>query len=156
MTFKDIVGFVLLFALVGCSAPEVRPPEPSPSPRELGTLGISNAQADSLPAPAQTIEPPPEEQFQAPASTSEKADATQQPSTEVISISFPAQGKTLQENIALTGPGGRDILTLERSDLSIQVLEDTGDRYRVICLHCDPDRPYQAGFIAKEFVEITH
>ena len=156
MTFRKIIALVLLISTSGCSAPEVRPPEPSPSPRELGTLGIANAQAGSLSSSSRTEEATPSEKgLEEPPPQENQEDSQQPPEPQNQPISFPAEGKTLQENMVLTGPGGRAILTLTKLNQSVQVLEELGERYRVICRQCDPKRPFQAGYLLKEQVEIT-
>ena len=147
---------MLVLVASGCSAPEVRAPEPSPSPRELATLGISNAQAEDLSrSPIEQQEPSIDKQEPERIQATKNTESLQQIPTKDIAISFPANGKTTQEKISLTGPGGREILTLDDSDLTVQVLGESKERYRVICLECDANRQFQAGFLPKEYVKIT-
>jgi hypothetical protein len=138
------IGFYTLYSLLifGCSAPEVKPQGPTPSPRDLATLGISSAKA----SPIEHNEPE-KELLVKPADLENKYEPTNL-------IQYPRKATTVGSSVSLEGPAGKEIMSVT-TDLELQVLEKREERYRVICIQCDSSRPYQAGFINKSNVHFT-
>jgi len=138
------IGFYTLYTLLffGCSAPEVKPHGPSPSPRELTSLGISSAKASVL----NYIEP----EIELPV----KATVSENKSASKDRIQYPRKGTTVGSGVSLEGPAGKEIMSVT-IDSELQVLEQQKERFRVICIQCDSRRPYQAGFINKNNVRFT-
>jgi hypothetical protein len=164
MTFK--IGIPLILFTLGCSAPEVKPPEPSPSPRDLAGMGISSAQASPVQKPEERSEENEvtsnKEDFSSVQEDNNTPDAQEDdgnvvtdttPNTDKegpINLQFPFSAWTKSANISLQGPGGRDIAIIPRQFARVKVLGEKGEHYRIICLGCNNKRPFQAGFIEKE------
>lgn len=146
----------LLF-IIGCWAPDVRPPEPELSPRELEAQeeGKKFQQAGSL-------QPKPEDSAQVQndepetpqdAQKEEQTDSNPQPKPEKLTKEkkipeqrYPFSTTTIQE-VALLGHGGGQIMLIPTGS-DIDILEKQDTRYHIICKDCSPNRPRQAGFIS--------
>ena len=118
-------------------------------------MGIATAQASPLPMDIeQSPSPlPASEETPPPSPTSASLNTTD--SSEKIAQTYPIDGTVIQDGISLTGPGGHSILNIKHKGTSVKILEERDEHYRVICIQCDPNRPFQAGFLLKEDVQIT-
>ena len=138
-----MIATFFLLLITGCWAPEVKPPEPKLSPRELNALEQSEKPQRSQPSTN-------------PTRSSSKEPIAEEPITEEIETPEPTAIKTVypfstttKQEISLMGHGGGQIIVIPIGS-NIDILEKQDSRYHVICKDCSPNRPRQAGFISIE------
>ena len=138
----------LLITTLACWAPEVEPPAPKLSPREQEALeqGEEFQQADTQNRPpefnkTEQVEPTEKHEPQ-------KEEPTIKQEEPEPKMQFPFS-MVLETETSLLGHGGGMIMQMPVG-ANLDVLEETAKGFRVICKHCSPNRPFQAGFISKE------
>ena len=133
-----MIATFFLLLITGCWAPEVKPPEPKLSPRELNVVEPAEKKQPSQP-PTDPVVSSSKEPLQ---------EETTIPESTVLETQYPFSTTTTQK-ISLMGHGGGQIMLIPTGS-KIDVLEKKDSRYHIICKDCSPNRPRQAGFISSD------
>ena len=134
-----------LFLSIGCWAPEVKPPEPKLSPRELAAKEYRETVQVTVPQPQKEpdTDPSPSKTEDLSGIALEHSEQTQRQEKR-----YPYSTTTSRET-TLFGHGGGQIMTIQAGS-TVDVLKKQDDRILIMCKNCSPNRPRQAGFILAE------
>ncbi|MFT5685714.1 MAG: hypothetical protein ACI8RZ_006668 [Myxococcota bacterium] len=165
-----------MLSSLGCSAPEVAPTAPTPPDpfneqrpsasqpeRSEDAPGvIAPADADRVPteedlAKAALTEPPPTPEEVAASQNAAPAPTgpIELPPVDLADLPLltpPYSGWTLSAPLALTGPGGATLTTLDRAGVRVEVVGKKGDRINVQCTGCTGDWRDAGGWVAADAV----
>jgi hypothetical protein len=159
----------LLVAMQGCSAPEVVPPGPTPSPRELrGDPPAGNGPIARAPNAQKKGSVEPTEGSlklipladasgnggSTPLQDSSEADLAPQDEAMLRPPLPPYTGWTTKPSTSLLGPGGREIFSIERSGTRVEVKKIEGGIAMVVCSGCAPPRQNHGGFLPAETIGV--
>ena len=154
-----------MLATLGCSAPEVAPPTPSPpDPFDGPRPKVSQPEisAEDRPPTAEDIaaaieEPPPSDADVTAADNPPPAPTgpIELPPVDPADLPPPQppySGWTLSAPIELTGPGGGVLTTLRRSGVRVEVVGAKEDRLNIQCSGCEGDWRDAGAWIAADSI----